>query len=63
MPVIVSVVPPPVPPRVGLTDVTVGVRDALYVNEELRVLAIELTVTTTSHVESTRGVDEAGVFV
>ena len=61
MPVIVRVVPPPVPPLVGLTDVTVGVSDALYVNEEDNVLTIELTVTETVHVESTRGVEEAGV--
>jgi len=62
VPVKVSVVPPPVPPRVGLTDVTVGVRAALYVNAELSVLTIEFTVTLTSHVESTRGVDDADVL-
>jgi len=61
VPVIVRVVPPPVPPLVGLTDVTVGVSEALYVNEEDNVLTIELTVTETVHVESTRGVEDAGV--
>ena len=54
------VVPPPVPPRSGLTERIVGVRADLYMNVEF--LTTELTVTNTVQVESTRGVEEAGVY-
>lgn len=50
------------PPLIGLTDETVGVKDALYENDEVSDLEIELTVTDTVHIESSKGVDEAGVF-
>ena len=50
------------PPLIGLTDETVGVKDALYENDEVSDLEIELTVIETVHVESSKGVDEAGVF-
>ncbi len=62
VPVIVRVVPPPVPPLCGLTEETVGVRAALYANEDESVLFIEFTDTITSHVESTWGVVDPDVY-
>ena len=45
VPLIVSRVPPPVPPRNGNTDTTVGVNDGLYVNMVDFITLFEFTVT------------------
>jgi NADPH:quinone reductase-like Zn-dependent oxidoreductase len=56
VPVIVRLVPPPVPPLAGLTEVRVGVRAVLY--SKFDVLTIEFTVTDTLQFEFIVGVED-----
>ena len=49
LPVIVTRVPPPVPPLCGLVDVMVGVRLASYVKEDAKDTLPDVWTTATSH--------------
>ena len=60
VPLIVSVVPPPVPPRCGLTELTDGVKADLYVKEAACTTLFELIVTV--QLLSVVVTEEAGVF-
>ncbi len=60
-PLIVRVVPPPVPPRVGLTVSTVGVKPALYVKKAVCTTLFEETDTV--QFESVVAILAAGVYI
>lgn len=51
VPVMVRTVPPPVPPRTGLTPVMSAVFDASYVYPPVRVFVTPFSVTATSQAE------------
>lgn len=53
VPVMVRAVPPPVPPRTGLTPVMSAVFDASYVYPPVRVFVTPFSVTDTSQTEVT----------
>lgn len=60
----VRVVPPPVPPRTGLTPVMSAVFDASYVYPPVRVFVTPFSVTDTSQAEvpATGAVEDKGII-